>query len=93
MISNKEDQGGIKRGIKQRVLNVDTRIILKTNVQSGLRRKKSGYKKENRKMGQRKWGRNEKSIMFACLEEEETVPRNEEVPGNGVNVAYSYIYI
>ena len=36
-------------------------------------------------------GRREKSVMFACLEEEETDQWNEEIPENGVNVAYRHI--
>ena len=32
-----------------------------------------------------------KSVMFACLEDEEIDPRNEEIPGNGVNVDYRHI--
>ena len=31
------------------------------------------------------------SVMFACLEEEETDQWNEEIPENGVNVAYRHI--
>ena len=36
-------------------------------------------------------GRREKSVMFACLEEEETDPSTEEIPENGSNVAYRHI--
>ena len=34
--------------------------------------------------------RKEKSVMFACLEEE-MGPRSEEIPESGANTAYRYI--
>ena len=33
----------------------------------------------------------EKSVMFACLEEEENGPEDLEIPENGVNTAYRHI--
>ena len=44
-----------------------------------------------RKTGNEKRKRGEKSVTAACLEEEETDPRMEEIPENGANVAYRHI--
>ena len=41
--------------------------------------------------GERKRGRGEKSVTFACLDEEEMGPGSEEIPESGANTAYIHI--
>ena len=55
------------------------------------KRKKSGNRKETGKGEKGKGKGKKRSIMFACLEEEEMGPREEEIPGNEANVAYRQI--
>jgi len=50
--------------------------------------RRKNWKRRKRK---RKGERGEKSVMFACLEEEETDPTKEEIPENEAHVAHRHI--
>ena len=71
---------------------MDIRIALRRNVPYGSKRKKSGNKKEKQEKEKKEKGKERKrSVMFACLEDEGTGPKMEEIQENGANVAYRHI--
>ena len=53
--------------------------------------RKAETRRGNRQREKGKGKGKKRSAMFACLEDEETDPRREEIPENGANVAYRHI--